>query len=136
MEDERSKSRGQLKITHLFNAADLGILVPEPHAKRALSIFLDTAVANGDTAFIVRATQMPSGVLFLMSIKGEPNCGVIYLYARESGDFYAIVFDGEKFDSEHLTPAEYEELVTEYQLLEFAACPKLISSLNQTPGLA
>jgi len=120
------KSRGQLRLTPLFNAKEIGVLVPEPHPDRALQIFLNVASPAGQQAVAPRITQMPRAVLLLQSVEGEPASGAIYLYIRDTGDFYMVEFDGG--DQEHLTIAEYEALLVEYRLIEYAACPELINS--------
>ena len=128
-----NKSRGQLHIVHLFNAQAIGVQVPEPHPDRALRIFLDVASPDGQTAIAPRVSQMSKGVLLLQSVEGDPASGAIYIYNRTSGDFSAVLFDGE---DDHLTVAEFELLVQEYGLLEYAARPDLIAELIQPAGKA
>ena len=118
------KSRGEVRLSPLFNANELGILVPEPHPNRAIQIFLDVASPAGGTAIAPRVTQMPKAVLLLQSVEGVAACGAIYLYIRETGDFYMVDFDAG--DNDNLTTREYEDLVLEYGLIEYAACPELV----------
>lgn len=115
------RSRGEVRLTHLFNANELGILVPEPHPKRALQIFLDVASPSGGQATAPRVTQMPKAVLFLQSVEGVPASGAIYLYIRDIGAFYMVEFTGG--DNDNLTIREYEDLIQEYGLVEFAISP-------------
>lgn len=129
------KSRGEVRITHLFNAQELGVLVPEPHPTRALRIFLDVASpSNEQQAIAPRVTRMPRAVLLLQSVEGVADSGAIYLYIRDTGDFYMVEFnDG---DNDNLTIREYEDLVQEYALVEYAACPDLINGSLQPAAKA
>ena len=129
------KSRGEVRITHLFNAQELGVLVPEPHPTRALRIFLDVASPSDEQPAIApRVTRMPRAILLLQSVEGVAASGAIYLYVRDTGDFYMVEFnDG---DNDNLTIPEYEDLVREYGLVEYAACPDLIKCPAQPAGVA
>jgi hypothetical protein len=128
-----NKSRGKVRLAHLFNAQELGILVPEPHPKRAIRIFLDVASPSDGLAIAPRITQMPKAILLFQSVDGIDASGAIYLYIRDTGDFYMVEFEG---DDDNLTIREYEELVKEYRLLEFAACPELVQAAPQPGGKA
>lgn len=116
-------SRGQARIERLFNAEDIGVAVPEPHPDRALRIFLEKSAPYGKTACAPRATHMRNGVLFLCSVVDTTPCGSIYIYSRNSGEFYLVGFAG---DEDNITARDYEQLVQEYDLLEFAANVALI----------
>jgi len=134
MQHGNDKSRGRVRIEHLFNAEEIGVSVPEPHPDRALRIFLDAASPNGHIAIAPRVSQMSKGVLLLQAVEGEPASGAIYIYNRDSGEFLMVTFDGG--DDDNLTITEFELLVREYGLLEYAACPDLINALTQAPGNA
>ena len=127
MENTDGKSRGRLRISHLFDAQDIGIQVPEPHTNRAIRIFLDRASPADGKAIVPRVSQLPRGVLLYQENEGEPASGAIYLYLPGTGAFFLISFDA---DYDHLTVADYEALVQEYGLMEYAADPGLIF-LNQ-----
>lgn len=126
------KSRGEARLTPLFNANELGILVPEPHPSRAIQIFLDVASPSDGRAIAPRVTQMPNAVLLLQSVEGLSACGAIYLYVRDTGDFYMIEFDAG--DNDNLTIREYEDLVQEYRLIDYAACPELLYKCSLPPS--
>lgn len=128
------KSRGKVSLTRLFNAEEIGLLVPEPHPDRAVRIFLDVASPTGEQAIAPRVTQLPKAVLLLQSVEGDPASGAIYLYVRDTGEFYAVEFDAG--DQDHLTVPEYEHLVLEYGLIEYAARPELVLTPLPTPGKA
>lgn len=122
----REKSRGALRIELLFTSSEIGVSVPEPRPMRAIRIFLDVASDTDYRAIAPRLTQMPKGVLLLQMVDDEPASGAIYLLIRDSGEFYAVTFDG---PSDNLTIPEFESLVREYDLLEYAAHPHLIEAL-------
>lgn len=128
------KSRGEVCLTHLFNANELGILIPEPHPKRALQIFLDVASPSGGQATAPRVIQMPEAVLFLQSVEGAPASGAIYLYIRDTGAFYMVEFSAGENDN--LTIREYEDLVQEYGLVEYAISPDPTNWLLPAAGKA
>lgn len=111
-------SRGHARIERLFNAEEIGVAVPEPHPDRALRIFLEKAAPHGKTAYAPRTTQMRNGVLFLCAVADTAPCGTIYIYSRDSGEFYVVGFTG---DEDNITTRDYEQLVHEYGLLEYAA---------------
>jgi hypothetical protein len=77
---------------------------------------------------------MSKGVLLLQAVEGEPASGAIYIYNRDSGEFLMVTFDDG--DDDNLTIAEFELLVREYGLLEYAARPDLINALTLAPGKA
>jgi hypothetical protein len=133
MQNVSNKSRGAVHILRLFNAEEIGVSVPEPHPDRALRVFLDIASPHGQRAIAPRVSQMSKGVLLLQSVEGDPASGAIYIYNRNSGEFFSVLFDGE---DDHLTVAEFELLVQEYGLLEYAARPDLIAALMQPHGKA
>lgn len=122
-------SRGPARIERLFNAYDIGVAVPEPHPDRALRIFLDKSAPHGKTAYAPRATHMRSGVLFLCAVADTTPCGSIYLFSQNSGEFYFVGFAG---DEDNITTRDYELLVEEYGLLEYAANVALIDECFAT----
>jgi hypothetical protein len=129
----KDRSRGELRIELLFKSDEIGVSVPEPHPIRAIRIFLDVGSDADYRAIAPRLTQMPKGVLLFQMIADEPASGAIYILVRESGEFYSVTFDG---PSEHLTLQEFEVLVREYDLLEYAARPQLIAALATTVSQA
>ena len=117
-------SRGQMYMELMFSAEEIGIAVPEPRPDRALQIFLDVSSGATYTAVSPRVSQMPRAVLFCSAVDGKADSGAIYIYSREWGEFYMVMFtNGRETD---LTVPEYEDLVHEYDLLEYAADPNLI----------
>lgn len=130
---KRIKSRGLLRIDLLFRSEEIGVSVPEPHTNRAINTFLDVASGAGYRAIAQRLTQMPKGVLLFQAVADEPASGAIYILVRDSGEFYAVTFDG---PSDNLTIREFEALVREYGLLEYAVNPQLIQALGEMPGRA
>jgi hypothetical protein len=124
-----TKSRGALRIELLFTSTEIGASVPEPHPMRAIRLFLDVASDIDYRAIAPRITQMPKGVLLFQMVADEPASGAIYILERESGNFYAVLFEGAR---EELTISDFESLALEYSLLEYAAHPQLIQALAGT----
>jgi hypothetical protein len=94
---------------------------------RAIQVFLDVASGEGYQAIAPRITQMPRAVLLLQTIADEPaGGGEIYILDRETGDFYAVVFEQAHGE---LTERDYDELVQEYRLLEYVADPARIRNM-------
>jgi hypothetical protein len=129
----KDMTRGELRIERLFTSSEIGVSVPEPHPMRAIRIFLEIASDINYRAIAPRLTQMPKGVLLFQMVADEPASGAIYLLLRDTGEFYSVTFDG---PSDNLTIAEFESLVREYGLLEYAAQPQLIEALAATVSQA
>jgi len=124
---ESGRSKGPLRIELLFRSSEIGVSVPEPRPMRAIQVFLDVASGEGYQAIAPRITQMPRAVLLLQTIADEPaGGGEIYILDRETGDFYAVVFEQAHGE---LTERDYDELVQEYRLLEYVADPARIRNM-------
>ena len=124
---ESGRSKGSLRIELLFRSSEIGVSVPEPRPMRAIQVFLDVASGEGYQAIAPRITQMPRAVLLLQTIADEPaGGGEIYILDRETGDFYAVVFEQAHGE---LTERDYDELVQEYRLLEYVADPARIRNM-------
>jgi hypothetical protein len=115
-------SRGHLRFEPLFTTEELGL--PE-HANipHVVKVFL--AIGDGVAA---RWIEMPKCVL-LLHIAGNAESGAIYLYDRECRRFYLGVFEQGRDDDE-LTTTEFEELVTEYDLLGYMENPRNLIALS------
>ncbi len=104
-------SRGRLRFDPLFTTEELGL--PE-HANIAHVVKVFLAIGDGVAA---RWIEMPKCVLLLQTVAGIPESGAIYLYDREQHQFYLAVFEQGREDT--LTTTEFEELLTEYDLLGY-----------------
>jgi len=133
MTNETQKSRGKVSIARLFTAEEIGVSHPEPHPDRAIRIFLDVASPAGCEAFAPRWIQMPNAVLLHQMVRDDPNFGAIFIYDRVTGDFYAVCFEG---DEEHITARQFDELLSEYDLLQFASSRALLRGSVLPPGEA
>src|SRR5439155_2215658 len=123
-----SPSRGKLEIERLFTTEDIG-LRPEASVEHVIKVFL-----NRGEALAARWIEMPRGILLLQTVPGDPASGAIYLYDRDGQVFYFVAFKEGRDDS--FTPAEFEQLVVEYDLLSWAANPQLVVSSFGKPGAA
>ena len=104
-----SQSRGAVSFEPLFTAEDIG-LRKDANVEHVMKIFI--TVGEGVAS---RWIEMPKGVLLLQTVPENPASGAIYLYDRELQVFYFVVFDEGRDDS--LTAAEFDDLVTEYNLV-------------------
>jgi hypothetical protein len=117
-------SRGRLRFEQLFTTEELGL--PE-HANIAHVVKVFLAIGDGVAA---RCIEMPKCVLLLQSVAGNAESGAIYLYDRECRTFYLGVFEQGRDDDE-LTTTEFEQLVTEYDLLGYIENPRNLTALSR-----
>jgi hypothetical protein len=114
-----SLSRGAIRFDPLFTTADIG-LRQDASIDHVVKAFL-----NVGEALASRWIEMPRGILLLQMVAEEPASGAIYLYDREHHIFYFVSFlDGE---DDALTVTEFDQLVTEYDLVSRAANPSFLS---------
>src|SRR5579884_1505456 len=100
MEDE--KNNENVRIDRLFTAEELGLSMPETHPNRAIQMLLeassDCGSQDGKTpgyvAIAPRRIYMRRGIVLLVMIDGDPQSGAMYIYDRETGDFYDVRFAG------------------------------------------
>ena len=113
-----SQSRGAVSFEPLFRAEDIG-LRKGASVEHVMKVFVTLGEGRAS-----RWIEMPKGVLLLQTVPDDPASGAIYLYDRELQVFYFVVFDLGRDDS--LTAAEFDELVTEYDLVSWTAHPALL----------
>jgi hypothetical protein len=123
-----SQSRGALSFAPLFTTDDIG-LRKDANVEHVVKVFL--TVGEGIAA---RWIEMPRGILLLQIVPGQLASGAIYLYDRERHIFYFVDFVEGRNDS--LTPAEFDQLVTEYDLVSWTANPAFLPANVTNPGLA
>jgi hypothetical protein len=123
-----SQSRGAVSFEPLFTAEDIG-LRKEASVEHVMKVFV-----NLGEGLASRWIEMPKGVLLLQSVPHDPASGAIYLYDRELQVFYFVLFAEGRDDS--LTPAEFDELVTEYNLISWTAHPARLQRALGKPGMA
>ncbi len=117
------QSRGPVSFHPLFTAEDIG-LRKDASVEHAIKVFLYIGEAIAS-----RWVQMPKGVLLLQAVPDSPQSGAIYLYDRERQIFYFACFDQGHDDS--LSVEEFEQLVTEYDLVSWTANPALLPTFNK-----
>jgi hypothetical protein len=122
-----SRSRGNMSIYHLFYAEEIGV-AKEPNLDRLVKVFLQ--ISEGIPA---RWIQMPKGILLLVMVPDNPASGAIYIYDRAEQQFSLVSFEG---GDDTLTVQEFESLLSEYQLMDFAANPALIRGSVQPCAMA
>jgi hypothetical protein len=122
-----SLSRGQMSIHHLFHAEEIGVS-KEPNLDRLVKVF--TQISEGIAA---RWFQMPKGILLLVTVPDNPASGAIYLYDRVEQHFSLVCFEGA---DDTLTVEEFDQLLSEYHLVDCAANPALFQRPTQKLAMA
>ena len=110
-----TQSRGPLNITQLFTITDIG-LRDGAGAPHVVKVFMHVG-----EAVVARWIEMPRGILLLQTVPDRPDSGAIYLYDRQRQLFFFVAFAEGRDDS--LTTADFDQLVTEYDLISLAANP-------------
>ena len=123
-----TQSRGRISFHRLFGATDLRITNASLHLDGMIQEFLKIGEAVAG-----RWIEMPKGVLFLQQAPDNPASGAIYIYDREVQELYMVCFEG---PDDHLTLAEFQQLMPEYNLLHFAEHPTLLRCAVQRPASA
>lgn len=111
-----SHSKGRLHFEPLFTAEELG-LPNRANIAHVVKTFL--TVAEGEAS---RQIEMPNCVVLLQSVPQDLHSGAIYFFDRETQTFYLAVFEAAGDDA--LSTAQFEQLVDEYDLLDYAENPK------------
>src|SRR5579884_3797956 len=121
-----NQSKGTLYFHRLFSVAELGFRKdPEPFIRPLIREFLKIGEAVAG-----RWIELPQAVLILQLVPGTPDSGAIYLYDRREHVFYMLCFDGE---DDHLSLEDFELLLTEYNLLQYAERPDLVTCQPPMP---
>jgi hypothetical protein len=118
-------SRGRLRGQVVGNCDDYGI------DEGSVSIILRTFIAvRGDS--LIQSIDMVRGVLlFAHAQPNDPKSGLIYVYDKGERVFWGLNFD-EGWDekgNQFFTQKQFEDLVEEYSLTDYAACPSLLAPL-------
>ena len=122
------QSRGAVSFTPLFTTDDIG-LREDASVEHVVKVFL----AVGE-AMAARWIEMPRGILLLQAVPDQPASGAIYLYDRERHIFFFVDFVDGRDDS--LTATEFDELVTEYDLVSWTANPAFLPASVRNIGMA
>ena len=122
-----SRSRGNVSIHHLFHAEEIGVS-KEPNLDRLVKVFMQ--ISEG---IVARWIQMPKGMLLLVMVPDNPRSGAIYMYDRVGQQFSLVSFEGA---DDTLTTQDFDGLLGEYNLLDYAANPALIRASIQQPAMA
>jgi hypothetical protein len=122
-----SRSRGNMSIHHLFHAEEIGVS-KEPNLDRLVKVFMQ--ISEG---IVARWIQMPKGMLLLVMVPDNPASGAIYIYDRVGQQFSLVSFEGA---DDTLTVQEFDSLLGEYDLVDYAANPALIRASIRQPAMA
>ena len=121
-----SLSRGNISLYRMFSLKEAGFSNPEPHVERAIRQFLRLGNHDVPDAVAARWIELPEAVLLLQMLPGDQASGTIYFYDRRQQTFYMVSFSG---DENHLTVDDFEALLSEYGILQYAERPSLIKLL-------
>jgi hypothetical protein len=121
-------SRGALRFTPLFTTGDVG-LRDGAGVEHVAKVFMH--VGEG---LATRWIEMPKGILFLQTVPGNAASGGIYLYDRERNIFFFVTFAEGRDDS--LTDREFDDLVSEYDLISWTANPARLRACVQQHAMA
>jgi hypothetical protein len=122
------QSRGAVCFTPLFTTDDIG-LRKDASIEHVVKVFLNVGEATA-----ARWIEMPRGILLLQAVPDQPASGAIYLYDRERHIFFLVDFVDGRDDT--LTVAEFDELVTEYDLVSRTANPEYLPANVRNVGMA
>jgi AraC-like DNA-binding protein len=122
-----SLSHGRMSIHYLFHAEEIGV-AKEPDLDRLVKVFVQ--VGEGIAA---RWVLMPKGMLLLVLVPDNPASGAIYLYDRVAQHFSLVCFEG---TDDTLTVEEFDQLLSEYDLVDCAANPTLFRCPTQPVAMA
>ena len=122
------QSRGAVSFTPLFTTDDIG-LRKDASVEHIVKVFL-----NVGEAMAARWIEMPRGILLLQAVPDQPASGAIYLYDRERHIFFFVDFVDGRNDS--LTAAEFDQLVTEYDLVSWTANPAFLPAGTGNTAMA
>jgi hypothetical protein len=122
------QSRGAVSFTPLFTSDDIG-LRKDASVEHVVKVFL-----NVGEAIAARWIQMPRGILLLQAVPDQPASGAIYLYDRERRIFFFVDFVDGRNDS--LTAAEFDQLITEYDLVSCTAKPGFLPVMTGNTAMA
>ncbi len=123
-----SQSRGSVRFQPLFTTDDIG-LRKDASIEHVVKVFL-----NIGEAIAARWIEMPRGVLLLQSVPDQPASGAVYLYDREHHIFFFVDFAEGRDDA--FTPAEFDQLVAEYNLVSWTVNPEVLRASVTKPGVA
>lgn len=115
-------SLGEMSVYHLFDWRN--------RAGSPVHAIVDTFLKDGDVGEHVAArwVETPKGVMILQMMKSDPECGGIFVFDRQGGQWYLLDF--ERFDLP-LTPSSFDRIFREYNLFAYLDQPGLLSSQMQ-----
>lgn len=122
------RSRGNMSIHYLFHAEEIGVS-KEGDLDRLVKVFVQMSEGTA-----TRWIQMPKGILVLLMVPDNPASGAIYIYDRVGQEFYLVSFDRGSDDT--LTVPEFEDLLSEYCLLDCLSNPSPFRARLQEPARA
>jgi hypothetical protein len=117
------KSAGRMFFDKVTTADKLGIRTGS--ITQMVEMFVEWGNLPGDPTYAAYWIQMRNGVLLLEMTPGKPASGAIYLLDLTTQTFYEVSF--EELGA-NLTRRQFDLLVKEYCLIQYASNPRLIHS--------
>ncbi len=113
---------GKMSVHHLFDWRNrVGDTVQE-----TIEAFLKDGEVGEHVA--ARWIETPKGVMILQMMKDDPECGGVFVFDRESAQWYLLDF--ERFDRP-FTPSLFDRIFREYKLFAFLDQPGLLAKKQQ-----
>jgi hypothetical protein len=117
-----SRVLGKMFVHHLFDWRNrVGDTVQET---------IEAFLTDGDVGEQVAARwiETPKGVMILQMMKHDPECGGVFVFDRESAQWYLLDF--ERYDRP-FTPSLFDRIFREYKLFAFLDQPDLLAKTPQ-----
>lgn len=103
------------------------------YAPEEVSASADRAVARlldlTEHPRIEKWVQFPKALFLFLVVPGDPESGAFYVYNRQSGIWYWVDFDDEKFGG--YSVSDFDCLVRECRFLDLVEHPHLLAAKDQ-----
>ena len=123
---KRTGSLGELSFTWPITAGDIGVGTCSDSE-------LVNAYLQWSEGYAEYWLQMRCGAVLLQMVPDCPNSGAIYVLNSTNRTFYLVDFE---LGDSNLDKHAFEELVSEYRLLDYASNPRLIEVPVQEVAMA
>lgn len=126
-----TRSAGRMSFDKVATAEKLGIRTGS--ITHMVEMFLEWGNAPGVDAYAAYWIQMRNGVLLLEMTSGKAASGAIYLLDLATQTFYEVTF--EELGAT-ITRSQFDLLLKEYRLIQYASNPSLIHAPVAEPAIA
>jgi hypothetical protein len=123
---KKTGSLGDISFVKLVTEADLGVRTGTD--SELVRVYLDWSEGYAEYWL-----QMRNGAVLLQMVPDSPDSGEIYILNSINRTFYLVHFAD---SNSNFTKKQFEHLVSEYQLLDFACCLHRLETLVQKVAAA